>query len=222
MKKIASLVAAVAMVPVLLASTPVFADSPGQLSNSPTNYKVRNVTKNGAYSQSVAAACGETVKYSIILSNSDFGQLKNLTVKANLKTGDISASATTVTNTTTSVSGKATVTTSGVLEYIPGSTVRITEDTKNRTTVANGIAANGVNVGDLAGSTAIFVQFEAKVKCDKPVTPETPETPETPTTPEKPAELVKTGAGDVAAIIAAATAMGVAGYSWFLRRQNAR
>ncbi|HMR72790.1 MAG TPA: hypothetical protein PKD68_02165 [Candidatus Saccharibacteria bacterium] len=171
MKKLFALAALlISSVTVFAFGAPVFADSPGQLSNSPTNYKVRNVTQNGGYAQSTSATCNEIVKYSIILSNSDFGLLKDLTVKANLGTGDISASATNAVNAATSVSGKATVSvpSNGTLTYVNGSTVRIAEDGKTSSAIADGIAGNGVNVGNLNGSTAIFVQFQAKVNCPTP------------------------------------------------------
>jgi len=167
MKKFASLVALAAL-PVLgvLFTAPVFADSPGQLSNGPSNYKVRNVTKNGAYAQSINATCDDTVKYSITLSNSDYGLLRNLTVKADMASGVINASATNANNAVTSVSGNAKVNLDrGSLAYVPGSTVRITSDGVTSTPVADGVTAGGVNVGDLKGSTAIFVQFQAKVNC---------------------------------------------------------
>lgn len=169
MSKLSKLAALVAVVPVLAFSTPVFADSPGQLSNGPTNYKVRNVTHNGAYGQTATAACGDTVKYSVTVANSDFGMLKNVTVKANLASGAITASATNTVNATTSVSGSATVNTTGTLQYINGTTVRITGDAaQTQTAEADGVASNGVNVGDLNGSTYIFVQFQAKVNCETP------------------------------------------------------
>jgi len=212
MKKLALFVAAIAAIPALLGAS-VFADSPGQLSNGAANYKVRNVTKNGEYSQTIAATCGETVKYSITLSNSDYGLLKDLTVKANIASGAISASATNASNETTSVSGNAKVNLDkGTLAYIPGSTVRITSDGKTSTPQADGITAGGVNVGNLNGSTAIFVQFQAKVECPTtpPVTPPvTPPTtpPETPKTPETPAELPATGAADVIAKLAGVVAL---------------
>lgn len=223
MKKFASL-SALALLPAfgLVFTTPVFADSPGQLSNGPTNYKVRNVTTNGSYSQSVSAACNETVKYSITLSNSDFGLLRNLTVKANVASGAISASATNANDQTTSVSGNVSVNLAqGSLQYVPGSTVRITSDGSQTTPLADGIATTGVNAGNLNGSTATFVQFQAKVTCPTtPVTPETPVTPVTPVTPKAPvtpAELPRTGAEGVFALVAALVAAG-AGYVVTARR----
>lgn len=151
-------------------SAPVLADSPGQLSNSPTNYKVRNVTQNGAYAQSVSAACNETVKYSVTLANSDYGMLTGLTLKANLTSGDINASAKNANGDTTSVSGKATVSVpaNASLSYVAGTTVRINSDNTSQTALADGVATKGVNVGDLNGSTYIFVQFQAKVNCQTP------------------------------------------------------
>jgi len=169
MKKLALAVAAIAAIPALLVS-PVFADSPGQLSNGATNYKVRNVTTNGDYSQSIAAVCGDTVKYSVTLANSDYGLLKDVTVKANLGSGAINASATNTEGNTTSVSGSAKVSlTKGSLQYVPGSTVRITSDGSKTTSLSDGVATSGVNAGDLNGSTQMFVQFQAKVSC--PTTP---------------------------------------------------
>lgn len=170
MKKLALFVAALAVVPAMFAAS-AFADSPGQLSNGPDNYKVRNVTKNGAYGRSTSVTCDETVKYSITLANSDFGLLKDLRVKANLASGAISASATNAADKTTSVSGSVNVSVAkGTLKYVPGSTVRVASDNSSRTSVADGITAGGVNVGELKGSTQTFVQFEAKVDC--PTTPE--------------------------------------------------
>jgi hypothetical protein len=173
MKKFALAFAAfIAAVPSLLFSVPVLADSPGQLSNGATNYKVRNVTQNGEYSQTVTATCNDTVKYSITLSNSDFGLLSNLTLKADLASGNINASATNAASETTSVSGNAKVTTDkGSLNYVAGSTVRIASDGTTTTHLGDGVTAGGVNVGNLNGSTYIFVQFQAKVECPTPPTP---------------------------------------------------
>lgn len=161
---------AIAAVPLFGFATPAFADSPGQLSNGPDNYKVRNVTQNGAYGRSTSATCNETVKYSVILANSDFGLLKDLTVKANLGSGVINASAINANGETTAVSGTATVnfTNGGSLKYVAGSTVRITSDGQTRTPLPDGVTSGGVNAGELNGSTQTFVQFEAKVHCDTP------------------------------------------------------
>ncbi|HEY0965314.1 MAG TPA: hypothetical protein VGE13_02435 [Candidatus Saccharimonadales bacterium] len=168
MKKLAMLVAALAALPALFAA-PVFADSPGQLSNGDNNYKVRNVTANGAYGKSVALKCNEVVKYSITLSNTDFGLLRNLTVKANLP-NNISASATNADDQTTSVSGSVNVTVpaGANLKYVSGSTQLFTSAGSLVRGLADGITTGGVNAGNLNGSTAVFVQFQAKADCPTP------------------------------------------------------
>jgi hypothetical protein len=169
MKKLASLVAVMAAVVATGFVAPVFADSPGQLSNGATNYKVRNVTQNTDYGQSTSVSCNETVKYSVTLANSDYGLLKNLNVRANLATGAINASASNAANAATAVSGNVTVTkTQGNLVYVPGSTVRIDSQTNAASQLADGVAGNGVNAGDLNGSTYTFVQFQAKLDCSTP------------------------------------------------------
>lgn len=187
MKKFALVAAALAVAPSLALAAPVFADSPGQLASGPDLYQVRNVTKNGSYSSSANATCGDVVKYSIKLANSEFGLLTNVTVKAALS-GSMTASATNAANQTTSVSGNVTVNVDkGNLVYVPGSTVNLNVSGGHIKNLPDGITAGGVNKGNLNGSTREFVQFQAKVEC--PTTPTTPEVPVTPVTPEAPKTL---------------------------------
>jgi hypothetical protein len=233
MKKLALFVAAIAAIPTLLGAS-VFADSPGQLSNGDANYQVKNVTTNGAYSKSVNLACSETVKYSILLANSDFGQLKDVTVKATLP-GSISISGKNANNETTSVSGSVNVTipSKATLQYVSGSTNYYVYNSdgsqKSSKTLADGVAVGGINTGTLDGSTQARVYFQAKVSCPTPETPkdncpvpgkehlpkDSPECkttppvtpPETPKTPETPSELPATGAADVIAKLAGVVAL---------------
>jgi hypothetical protein len=252
MKKLASVAAGLAVMPVLAFAAPVFADSPGQLSNGPTNYKVR-VLPNGTYAQSVSAACNDTVKYSVTLANSDFGKLTDLTVKANLASGAISASAKNVNGDTTSVSGsaKVSVPANASLNYVAGSTVRINSDNTVTTPEADGVVtANGVNVGDLNGSTYVFVQFQAKVNCPTPpkqikvcqldtkkivtinedqfdsakYTKDLTKCQTPPVTPPvtPPTELSNTGPGQVAGIVAATVVAATVGARLFLSRRLSR
>ena len=252
MKKLTSVAAALAVLPVLAFAAPVFADSPGQLSNGPTNYNVRNVTTNGDYAQSISASCNDTVKYSITLANSDFGMLSDLTLKANLASGAISASAKNVNGDTTSVSGsaKVAVPTNASLGYVAGSTVRISSDNSTTTALADGVAtANGVNVGTLNGSTYVRVQFQAKVSCPTQpkeiqvcnLTTKKVETIKedqydsikyskdltkcqttTPPTTTPPTELANTGPGQIAGIVAATVVAAAAGFRFVLSRRAVR
>ncbi len=174
MKKLAILAAALAVVPTLAFAVPAFADSPGQLANGANLYKVRN-TKNTTYSTAVSAACNESVKYSIEVSNTQYGALADVTAKANLANGDLSVSATNTAGATVNSNGNVQVTipAGSKLSYVAGSTERVSLDGNTRNTEGDGVVtAAGENVGNLAGSTRIFVQFQAKVTCDTP-NPET-------------------------------------------------
>lgn len=150
---------------------PVFASSPGYLAGGPDMYQVRNVTKNTAYSSNVAVACNETVKYSIKLSNTEYGLLSNVTVKAPL-TGTMTATATNAANETVSTNGTVTVTpAAGNYSYVAGSTQLLDVNGNLIKGLSDGITGNGVNTGTLNGSTREFVQFQAKLNCDTPEKP---------------------------------------------------
>ncbi len=166
MKKFVLAVAALAAAPSLAFVSPVFADSPGQLQTSADFYKVKNETKGTAYGSSVSATCGDTVKFSIFVANSEFGQLKDVTVKTTLA-GNTTVSATNAADAATTTSGSVSVNvTNGSLVYVAGSTKNLTSEGAAIKTLADGITTTGVNKGTLAGSTAEFVQFQAKVECE--------------------------------------------------------
>lgn len=246
MSKVLNIAAGLAVVPMLAFSTPVLADSAGQLSNGPTNYKVKNVTKNTDYAQVVAATCGDNVKYSITIAESDFAELKDVNLKANLSTGAINISATTATGGTTAVDGSAKVNVDkGILEYVNGSTVRVDVDQNNNnkqttTKVGDGVANGGVNLGNLPGSSYMFAQFDAKVKCDTPKDECKPGVPKGDKRCEKPeeckpgvakgdkrcetapAELTKTGPASTVALFAGVATVATLAYNLVLRRQNGR
>jgi hypothetical protein len=215
MKKLAFLAAGLVL-PLFLLVAPVSAESDGQLAGGADIYQVRNVTKNTQYGSTVSATCNETVKYSVKLSNTEFGLLSNVTVRASLADGSMTASATNASNATVSTSGKVTVTLDkGNLEYVAGSTQLFTVDGQLIKGLPDGVTNGGVNAGNLNGSTREFVQFQAKVTC-----PTTPETPKTPQTPQTPTTLVDTGAGDVLGIFAAVTVAGALARSLVLARRS--
>lgn len=166
MKKFASLFV-LAVLPVfgVLFSTPVFANSPGQLAGGDL-YQVRNVTKNTSYGNTVAATCNEVVKFNFKLSNTEYGMLYGVKVSANLAAGSATATATNSANAAVSVSDTAKVTVDkGSLSYIAGSTQLYTVDGQLIKNLPDGITTGGVTTGNLAGSTRQYVYFQAKVNC---------------------------------------------------------
>lgn len=249
MSKFSKIAAVIAAAPILAFSAPVFADSPGSFSTGDGMYQVRNESqKQTAYQDSVAAACGETVKYAILLSNTANGAISNITVKTSLTDGTMTATGSTGTGTTTT-SGKATVSLpSGAnLQYVAGSTQEIDYNTHAVIgTLADGITANGTTIASLAGSTNAWVEYEAKVNCPTPTKVEvcnlqtkvketitqdelnanpskyttdlTKCNATTVTPPTKPTTLVNTGAGNVAAVFAGVAVVAGLAYNLVLRR----
>lgn len=168
MKKLAFIAGAIAFVSSALVSVTALATSGGYLAGGPDIYQVRNVTTNTAYSSSASVACNETVKYSVKLSNTEYGLISNINVKAPL-TGTMTASGTNAASETVSTSGTVTVTpAAGSFSYIAGSTQLYDVNGNLIKALPDGITAGGVNVGNLNGSTREFVQFQAKLTCETP------------------------------------------------------
>lgn len=212
MKKFAMVATALAVAPSLAFSAPAYANSPGQLSQVPDFYQVRNVTKNGAYGSTASATCDEVLKFSVKLANAEYGELNNVTLKGAMS-GSMTASAKNSADQTTSVSGSVSVSTDkGSLVYVPGSTVNLDVNGNLIKNLPDGIVAGGVNKGSLAGSTREFVQFQAKVKCDTPETPETPEKP-------APKVIASTGTGSTIATMFGLSAL-AAGLGYFVQKRR--
>lgn len=182
MKKFALAIAAVAALMPAMFGVAVSAESNGQLAGGADIYVVRNVTKDTAYATSTAVTCDETIKYSMMLSNTEFGMVTDINLKASLPDGTMNVTAKNSSNDQVATTGKVNVTVEkGTLNYINGSTKLLAEDGAEIKALPDGITTGGVNAGNLNGSTIEFVQFQAKVTCDEtPVTPVAPETPETP------------------------------------------
>jgi hypothetical protein len=220
MKKLSTLVAGAAIVPVLALATPVHAGSPGQLGGG-DNYVVKNLTQKGSYANAITATCNDEVQYSMQLSNTQFGTLKNVTLKATLPVngGVSTATATTDLGGQSGASDTATVTLGNgqTMSLKPGTTVLYDSNAQAIKTLPDTIATSGVNIGDLNGSTTEFVNFKAKVSC-----PETPKPPVTPPTTTTPTELPHTGAGNVVATVLGVSILGAVLHRVFLSRRLAK
>lgn len=203
------------IVPVLAlsGSTAVFAASPGQLAGG-DNYVVKNVTKGGAYANSVSATCNDEVKFSMQLSNTQFGALNNVTLKATLPStgGTSTATATTDLGGESGTTDTADVTLGAnqTINYEAGSTVLYDGSGNVIRTLNDGVTAGGVNLGTIEGSTTKFVNFKAKVNCDEePKCTEncTPKE-ETPKTGVTPSAIASTGPAELFSGVAGVSALG--------------
>ncbi len=223
MSKFSKLAVTMTALPVLALSGSAFAGSPGQLAGG-DNYQVKNLTQSGKYANTISATCNDEVQYSMQLSNTQFGSLKNVTLKATLPSegGLSTATATTDLGGNSGTSDSVTVNLSnGSTQSLEnGTTVLYDGHGQVIKTLPDSVTSSGVNIGTLIGSTTEFVNFKAKVNCPTtpPVTPPTT----TPGTPAAPTQLVNTGAGSVIGIFAAATAAGYAFYKFILGRKLSR
>ncbi|HEY1064404.1 MAG TPA: hypothetical protein VGE30_03900 [Candidatus Saccharimonadales bacterium] len=222
MSKLSVLAAAVAVVPVMAFSGSAMAAGMGQTEGGDI-YRVKNVTKNIDFIDTVNATCGDTVQFKVRIHNPGPSKINNVKVVATLP----SAAATSFTSQVTvsapdadplSTSDTATVKSdkTAKLSYINGSTELLGAHNAKMSTLPDTITTTGVTITDGVGVSTEekrFVQFSAKLNCE--TTPVTP-----PTTPNKPAELTKTGAGDIVALFAVVAAAGAVAYNWVLRRQT--
>src|SRR5579871_3053318 len=96
MSKISKIGATLAIMPILALSGTAIAGSPGQLGGGDI-YRSKNLTQNGSYSDNTTATCNDEVQYSMMLSNTQFGALNNVTVTVSLPStgGTSTATATT-------------------------------------------------------------------------------------------------------------------------------
>lgn len=220
MSKLSMLATAVAVVPVLAFSGSAMAAGMGQIEGGDI-YRVKNVTKNIDFANTVNATCGDTVQFKVRIHNPGPSKINNVKVVATLP----SAAATKFTSQVTvsapdadplSTSDTATVASdkTAKLSYVSGSTELLGANNEKLQTMPDTITSTGVTLTNGVGvsiNEKRFVQFSAKLNCEStPVTPPK----------EKPAELVKTGAGDVAALFAVVAIAGAVAYNWILRRQT--
>jgi hypothetical protein len=226
--KIKSLVltgAAAVIIPAVSIAAPVAADSPGVIGGGDI-YRVKNLTQNTPFADSTNANACDELQYKVLLHNSGFSSATNITASANLN----SVSTMTINYTgdgAQTVSDTATVnlTSSQAINYESGSTQLLDNKSDLIKALPDGVTTGGVNVGDLAGSTAEFVAFKAKVNCPTPppvTPPSTPSTPATPAGTAAPTTLVNTGPGSAIAAFVAATIVGAYGYRRFVSRRLSR
>ena len=216
--------------------SPVFADSPGQIEGGPI-YRIENVTQKATtFTNPASAGTCDQLEYSVRLHNSGFGEVTNIVVSAPLAAGSATTNTSNVkvtygggVATSTTASATLNLSSAQTVSYQSGTTEVLDSNGNLIKTIKSddGIASTGVNVGDLAGSTTEYVNFEAKVNCPTPPTPPatptpTPATPTTPSTPAAPTTLVNTGPGSVVALFAVVTVAGAAAYRFVLGRRLSR
>jgi uncharacterized repeat protein (TIGR01451 family) len=222
MIRFSKLAAALAVLPIVAVTSPVFAGSPGQLAQGSGLYQVKNLTQNGSYASTISATCNDEVQYSMELANTGFGSLNNVVLTATLPSngGTSTATATTDLGGNSGTHDSVTVNLgSGQTIALENGTTTLFDGSGHALKTLPGTITSGVNIGTLNGSTTEFVNFKAKVNCPAP--PVTP--PTTPTPPQvlaKTTSLPNTGPGDVAELFVGASGLGAAGHFIVNRRRR--
>ena len=223
MIRFSKLAAALAVLPIVAVTSPVFAGSPGQLAQGSGLYQVKNLTQNGSYASTISATCNDEVQYSMELANTGFGSLNNVVLTATLPSNGGTSTATATTdlggNSGTHDSVTVNLSSGQTISYENGTTVLYDSNAHAIKTLSDTITTSGVNVGTINGSTTEFVNFKTKVSCPAP--PVTP--PTTPTPPQvlaKTTSLPNTGPGDVFELFAGATGLGSVGNFLVNRRRR--
>src|SRR6185312_14728078 len=85
MRKVSTLAAAIAVVPVLAISGSAFAttENPGQIEQG-NIYRVKNITTSGSFAENITAKCGDTVEFRVRIHNGGPATLTNVKVAATL------------------------------------------------------------------------------------------------------------------------------------------
>ena len=225
MKKLLSVTLAAVMVPALAFSS-VSALAAGQIEGGDI-YRVKNV-KGGDFTDPVSATCGDTVQFKVRIHNPGPDALTGVNVGATLPAAAATSHSSKVTVSADNANPKSTSDTAGVnldraakLSYVAGSTELLDANNAKLSTLADGIVGGTVAVSNGVGVSTEqkrFVQFQAKVVCETPVTPETPETPEKPVT-ETPKVIAATGPASTIAAMFGLSSL-AAGATYFVRSRR--
>lgn len=144
-------------------------------------YRIKNVTKNGAFMDPAYADQCETVQYKVRFHNPGPGIVKNVNVKVNLPNTASTKNVSTVTVTgenaqpaTISDTATLNISTAQKVNYINGSAELLDTNGAFLTKVSDTLlSGTGVGIGDVGVSLdqIKFVQFQAKLDCPQPETP---------------------------------------------------
>jgi uncharacterized repeat protein (TIGR01451 family) len=225
-------VAAFAVPALILGSTPALATEAGQIEGGDI-YRVKNVTKNGTFTDPANATCGETVQFRVRIHNPGPDALTGVTASATLDTAEAASHSSKMTISATNANPQSTSDTAGVttdkatkIAYIAGSTQLLDANGAVMQNLADGIVGGSVNIpGGVGVSTEQkrFVQFSAKLDCPTPpvTPPKTPENPKnTPSTPvHTPAAIPSTGPAEIVSGFTGVTALGY-GIRRYLESRN--
>jgi uncharacterized repeat protein (TIGR01451 family) len=183
MIRFSKLAAAVSVLPVFVALTPLAsATGYGQIEQGDI-YRVKDVTTNSAFADNISVACGDTVAFRVRIHNGGPETLTNIKVSATLNGASSTSHGSQVSlsadnnlhNMKVTANAGANTAQATTATYVSGSTQLLNYSTtpggesvlKN---LPDGILSGGINIGSIGPLTADTeeVQFQAKVSCPTP------------------------------------------------------
>jgi hypothetical protein len=154
--------------------SPVLADSPGQIQGG-NIYRIQNITQKTDFANPATANACDELEYSAQLHNDDYQTLNSIVVTVTLPstvgTSNVSTLKTQASNgdpSSTTATATLKLTSAQSVSFVNGTTELLDAKGNLIKMLPNGITQGGVNIGNLAGSTIEYVNFEAKVSCPTP------------------------------------------------------
>ncbi|MGD0284524.1 MAG: PKD domain-containing protein [Candidatus Saccharimonadales bacterium] len=154
--------------------SPVLADSPGQIQGG-NIYRIQNITQKTDFANPATANACDELEYSAQLHNDDYQTLNSVVVTVTLPstvgTSNVSTLKTQATNgdpSSTTATTTLNLTSAQSVSYVNGTTELLDAKGNLIEKLPDTITSTGVNIGNLAGSTIEYVNFEAKVSCPTP------------------------------------------------------
>lgn len=156
---------------VLLITAPAGAFSIGQI-EAGNIYQIANLTQNVGFANPASANACDELEYSAELHNPDYATLNNVEVTVTLPSGAGTTNTSNLTTyaangspTTTTASATLNISSSQTVSYENGTTQLLNSTGGVIANLPDGITQGGINIGNLPGSTTVFVNFKAKVSC---------------------------------------------------------
>ena len=179
MIRFSKLAAALAVLPVFAFSQVAYATGTGQIEQGDI-YRVKNITNNGAFADTITAACNDTVQFRVRIHNTGPNTLTNVKVSATLNGtnstshgSQISLSAdNNLDNMVVTANAGVNTNQATTATFVSGSTQLLNNSGSVLKNLPDGILSGGLNIGSVGPLTSDteVVQFNANLSCPTPPT----------------------------------------------------
>jgi uncharacterized repeat protein (TIGR01451 family) len=177
MIRFSKLAAAVAVLPVFAVTASAYAAGTGQIEQGDI-YRVKDVTTNSAFADTITAACNDTVQFRVRIHNTGPNALTNVKVAATLNGASSTSHGSQVSlsadnnldNEVVTASAGVNTSNNTTASFVSGSTQLLNNSGSVLKNLPDGILSGGLNIGSVGPLTTDteVVQFQAKLTCETP------------------------------------------------------